>query len=162
MRIRHIAAIGFLGLMAILAAGNLLFHIGQPFVQRLGVFAGSLVGSSRMTAQEEAEVRQSFGVPADMPMKDVGVVKLRAGTPKRVRLGAGKYCTMTATVLTNGAVRLNLLYEFKGEVINGVKTPSYSERSLCVFRPLSAAGWRLCLFPKGQHFVVAIQPTIIP
>ena len=58
---------------------------------------------------------------------------------------------------------MNLLYEFKGEIINGVKTQSHSERSQSVFRPESVpAGWRLCLFPKGQHFVVAMRPTIIP
>jgi len=31
-----------------------------------------------MTADEEAIVRQSFGVPADMPIRDRGVVELRA------------------------------------------------------------------------------------
>jgi hypothetical protein len=80
-----------------------------------------------------------------------------------VRLSAGKDCTITATVLTNGLVQLNLLYEFKGEIIDGVKTQSHSEQSQSVFRPDSVpAGWRLCLFPKGQHFVVAMRPTIIP
>ena len=36
------------------------------------------VGCSGMTADEEAIVRQSFGVPADMPIRDRGVVELRA------------------------------------------------------------------------------------
>ena len=135
----HIATVGFIGLLSVLA-----------------------VGCSRMTAQEEAEVRQSFGVRADMPMKDLGAVELRAGKPKRVRLGEGKDLTITGTVLTNGLVQLDLLYEFKGEIIDGVKTQSHSERSQSVFRPASVAGWRLCLFPTGQHLVVASQPTIIP
>jgi len=139
MRIRHIAAIGFIGLLAVL-----------------------VVGCSRMTAEQEAEVRQSFGVPADMPMKDLGVVELHAGIPKLMRLGPGKECTITATMLTNGLVQLNVLYEFKGEIIDGVKTQSYSERSQSVFHPNSVAGWRLCLFPKGRHLAVAMQPTIIP
>jgi hypothetical protein len=140
MRMHHIATIGFTALLAVLA-----------------------VGCSRLTAEQEAEVRQSFGIPADMPMKDLGDLKLRAGIPKRVRLGSGKNCTLTATLLTNGMVQLNVLYEFKGEIIDGVKTQSHSERSLSVFRPDSVpAGWRLCLFPKGQHFVVAMRPTIIP
>lgn len=140
MRIRHIATIGFIGLLAVLA-----------------------VGCSGMTADEEADVRKSFGAPADMPMKDLGEVELRAGIPKRVHLGAGKDCTLTATILTNGRVRLNLQYEFNGEIIDGVKTQSQSERSQVVFHPASVpARWRLCDFPKGQHFVVAMRPTIIP
>jgi len=139
MRLYHIATIGCIGLLAVLA-----------------------VGCSRLTAVDEAEVRQSFGVPADMPMKDLGEVELRADIPKRVRLGAGKNCTLTATILTNGLVQLNVLYEFKDEIIDGVRTQSHSERSQSVFHPESVAGWRLCLFPKGQHFVVALQPSIIP
>ena len=155
MRIRHIAAIGFIGLLAVLA-----------------------VGCSRMTADKEAEVRKSFGIPADMPMKDLGVVELRAGIPKRVRLGAGKDCTLTATVLTNGLVRLKLLYEWQGEVIDGVKTQSHAERSQLVFHPESVRNWRLCLPPMGggkafrehqqcadkrcRHLAVAMQPTVIP
>jgi hypothetical protein len=139
MRTHHIATTSLIGLLAVLAAS-----------------------CSRMTAQEEAEVRQSFGVPADMPMKDLGEVELRAGIPKRVSIGRGKDCTITATVLTNGLVQMNLVYEFKGEVIGGVKIQSHSERSQSVFRPDMVAGWRLCLFQKGQHLVVAIRPTIIP
>ncbi len=139
MRIPHIATIGFIGLLSVLA-----------------------VGCSRMTAEQEAEVRQSFGVPAGMPIKDLGEVRLRAGKPKRVRLGTGKDCTFTATVLTNGWVQMDLLYEFKGEIIDGVKAESHAERSQAVFRPGSVAGWRLCLFPKGQPFVVALRPSIIP
>jgi|WetSurMetagenome_2_1015567.scaffolds.fasta_scaffold924466_1 hypothetical protein len=140
VRIHHIATIGFICLLVVLA-----------------------IGCSRMTAEEEAAVRQSFGVPADMPMKDLGEIELRAGMPKRVRLGAGRDCTLTATLLTNGLVQLIVHYEFKGQIIDGVKTPSHSERSQSVFRPDSVpAGWRLCLFPKGQHFVLAMRPTILP
>jgi hypothetical protein len=140
MRIHHIATVGFIALLAVLA-----------------------VGCSRMTAEQEAEVRQSFGVPAEMPMKDLGEVEFRAGIAKRVRLSAGKDCVVTATLLTNGLVQMNVLYEFEDEIIGGVKTPSHAEQSQSVFRPDSVpAGWRLCLFPKGQHFVVAMRPTILP
>ena len=129
----------------------------------IGLLAVVAVGCSRMTADEEADVRKSFGVSADMPMKDLGEVELRASVPKRVRLGVGKDCTLTATILTNGMVRLNLQYEFKGEIIDGVKTQSQSEQSQVVFHPASVpARWRLCVFPKGQHFVVAMRPIIIP
>ena len=106
MRLHYIATIGFIGLLAVLA-----------------------VGCSRMTADEEHDVRLSFGLPADLPIKNLGVVELRVGIPKRVRVGWGKDCTITATVLTNGSVQLSLLYESKGEVIDGVKTQSHSERT---------------------------------
>jgi hypothetical protein len=112
-------------------------------------------------------------------MKDLGVVELRAGVPKRVHVGAGKDCTFTATVLTNGLVRLNLLYEWKHEVIDGVKTQSHSERSF-VLRPGRIArnrteaeilGWNCFTLPpvprpdlprRGEHLVVAMKPIIIP
>ena len=139
MRRYHIATFGFISLLAVLA-----------------------VGCSRLTAEQEAEVRQSFGVPADMPLKDLGEVEFRAGIAKRVRLSAGKDCVITATVLTNGLVQLNLAYESRGEVIDGVKTQSHSERSQVVFRPATVAGWRLCLPPMGQHLVVALRPIIVP
>jgi len=72
-------------------------------------------------------------------------------------------CTITATMLTNGVVQMNLVYESKSEVIHGVKLPSQSERAQLVFRPgMVTAGWRLCLFPKDQHFVVAMRPIITP
>jgi hypothetical protein len=137
MRTHHIATTGLIGLLAVLG-----------------------VGCSRMTADEEADVRKAFGIPAHMRMKDLGAVELHVGTPKRVRVGWGKFCTITATALTNGLVQMNLIYESKGEVINGVKTQSHSERSQLVFRP-GRPGW-LCLPPMGQHLVVAMQPTVIP
>ncbi len=144
MRI-HIATIGLSGLLMVLAAG-----------------------CSRMTADEEHDVRLSFGLAADIPMEDLGVVELRAGIPKGVRVGWRKYCTVTATVLTNGSVQLNLLYESKGEVIDGVKTPSHSARSQSIIprklvpRPGGPdRGWS-CFPPMGRHLVVAIKPIIIP
>jgi hypothetical protein len=143
MRIHHIATIGFIGLVAVLA-----------------------VACSRMTADEATEVRQSFGLPADMPLKDLGAVELRVGTPKRVSVGRGKDCTITATVLTNGKVQLSLLYESRGEVIDGVKTQPYSERSQVVLPPgllakaMESKGW-LCFPTMRPHFVVAMQPILI-
>lgn len=137
MRTRHIATTSLIGLLAVLA-----------------------LGCSRMTADEEADVRKSFGIPAEWPMEDLGVVELRAGIPQRVSVGWRKHCTITATVLTNGLVQMNLLYESKGEVINGVKTSSHSEQH--TLRPFQLRpGW-LCLPPMGQHLVVALQPVIIP
>jgi hypothetical protein len=144
MRIYQIVTIGFIALLAALAGG-----------------------CSRMTAEVEAEVRQSFGVPADMPMKDLGDLEFHAGIPRRVRLGAGKSCTITASVLTNASVQFNLLYESRGEVIEGVEIQPYSERSQVVLTPrllasaMKTKSW-LCFPPLRPHFVVAMQPTFIP
>jgi len=137
MRIHQITAFSFVVLLAALAAG-----------------------CSTMTANEAADVRKSFGLPADMPLKDLGVVELHAGIPKRVSAGWGKDCTLTAIMLTNGLVQLNLLYESKGEVIDGVKTQPYSEQSRMVFRP-GRKGWG-CFPPMRPYFVVAVQAIIIP
>ncbi len=144
MRIQHLVTLGSIALLAVLA-----------------------ISCSKMTADVEADVRKSFGIPADMPMKDLGAVEFRAGIPKRVRLGAGKDCTITVTVLTNGFARMNLLYESKGAVIDGVMTQAHSERSELVFRPaMVPAGWRLCAGPFGERLgeplVLAIQPVITP
>jgi hypothetical protein len=125
-------------------------------------------GCSRMTADEEHDVRLSFGLPADIPMQDLGVVRLRLGTPKRVGAGQGKVCTLTATELTNGAVQLSLLYESKGEVIAGGQTPPHSERvqrtlpSQLVPRPGGPdRGW-LCFSLTQQRLVLAIKLIIVP
>ena len=132
----------------------------------IGLLVALAVGCSRMTAVEEAEVRKSFGVPADIPMKDLGEVELRAGIPKRVRVGWGEDCTVTAIVLTNGSVQLNLLYESRGEVIDGVKTQPYFERSQVVLpagllaRAMKAKSW-FCFPPMRPHFVVAMRPIVV-
>ena len=144
MRTHHIATVGFISLLAVLA-----------------------VSCSKMTADEEHDVRLSFGLPADIPMMDLGVVELRVGIPKRVHAGWRKDCTITATALTNGSVRLDLLYESKGEVIDGVKTQFHSARSRMILprklvpRPGGPdRGW--ACFPPMGRLVVAIKPIIIP
>ena len=144
LRIQHIATTCFIGLLSVLA-----------------------VGCSRMTAAETAEMRQAYGLPADMPVKDLGMMELHVGIPKRKSVGWGKDCTVTAIVLTNGSVQLNLLYESRGEVIDGVKTQPYSERSQSVLsaglvaRAMKAKSW-FCFPPMRPHFVVAMKPIIIP
>lgn len=131
-------------------------------ISLIGLLTVLAASCSRMSADLEAEVRQSFGVPADVPLKDLGAVKLHAGTPRRMRVGPGEDCTITATVLTNGLVQLSLLYESEGGVVGGVKTQPHSERSQLVFRPETVSdGWRLCLPQMGRPFVVAMQPIIV-
>jgi GNAT superfamily N-acetyltransferase len=94
-------------------------------------------------------------------------VELHVGTPKRVSVGWGKDCTVTAIVLTNGSLQLNLLYESRGEVVDGVKTRPYSERSHSVLPAglvapaMKAKSW-FCFPPMRPHFVVAMKPMVIP
>ena len=63
--------------------------------------------------------------------------------------------------------RLSLLYESPGEVIDGVKTQPYSERSLVVLPPnlleraIKPNRW-FCFPPMHPHFVVAMKPSMIP
>jgi hypothetical protein len=137
MRIQQIAATGLIGWLAVLA-----------------------IGCSKMSADEEADLRKSFGLPPDVPMLDLGVVELRAGIPNRVRVGWGKYCTLTATRLTNDFVQINLLYESESEVMDGVRTPHHSAQSKSVFRP--GRRGRFCFPQMGRHLVVAVEPVIIP
>src|SRR5262245_22802988 len=66
----------------------------------VGLLMVLAVGCSEMTRDEAADVRKSFGLPADMPLMELGVVKLQMGVPKRVSVGWGKDCTVTATVMT--------------------------------------------------------------
>jgi len=139
MRRYHIAATGLIALLTVLTCG-----------------------CSRMTADDEAEWRKSFGIRADMPLKDLGEVELRAGIPKRVSIGGGQDCAITATVLTNGFVRLNLLYHSKGEAVGPGNSQSRPELPLA-FRPSTVpARWRLPLPPIGPHRVVALRPVIVP
>ncbi len=68
---------------------------------------------------------------------------------------------------TNYSGQDNMLYESRGEVIDGVKTDSYSERSGTVLPPgllasaMKSKSW-LCFPLKRLHFVVAMQPIILP
>ena len=48
-------------------------------------------------------------------------------------VGWGKDCTITATVLTNGLVQLDVLYEFKGDVIDDLmRAQAYTIRAECL------------------------------
>lgn len=126
----------------------------------LGLFALVTVlsaGCSGMSPEVEAEVRQSFGVPADMPMKDLGVVELREGIPKRLSVCPGNYCTFRATVVTNDRLKLDIFFEL------GMKgnNPTRTETDQWVFRPPTGKVWRLCLLPKGENLAIAIQPILV-
>lgn len=132
----------------------------QVVLLTLGLFALLAflsAGCSGMSPEVEAEVRQSFGVSAEMPMKDLGVVKLREGIPKRLRVCKGNYCTFTATTVTNAKIKLDIFFEL------GMKgnNPTRTETDQWVFRPPTGKVWRLCLLPKGENLAVAIQPILL-
>ena len=120
-----------------------------------------------MTQQEAAEVRIAFGLPADMPLKDLGAVELRVGPSKRVRAGKNQYCTITATTQTNGNIRFSLLYESDGEIINGVKVQPYSEKTQTeisqhlLATAMKSKSW-LCFPRMHANFVVAMRPIMLP
>jgi hypothetical protein len=133
-----------------------------PLVASMSLLAVVAVGCDRMTPQLEAELRQSFGLPANMPLKDFGGVEFRPGQPRKLPLGGGRECTITVTVLTPGQAQMTLLYASPGGVIDGVRRPPHSQRSQLVFRPESVpAGWRICAGPF-EGSALALRPIIVP
>ena len=90
-----------------------------------------------------------------MPLKDLGVVELSSGTPKRVSLGTDKELMITST-MTNALLQMNLVYESKNEIIDGKLAQNYSERSQFLLRP----GMQ-CAPKLGQNLVVVMKPTVI-
>ena len=118
----------------------------------LGWFAA---GCSR-TSAEEAKLRRELSIPARMAMKNLGVVELRADSPKRVSLGPGKDCIVTATMLTNGLLQMNLAYEAKDAKADGSRTNNYSQHS----RFLLPAG-KQCAVKFGPDLMVVMRPTLI-
>jgi len=119
------------------------------------LFAVLAVACSR-TKGEEAKLRQEFSIPADMLVKDLGVIGLIPDTPKRLSLGPGKDCTITAAVLTNGIIQMNLAYESKEEIVEGKAVQAYSERSQFLLQPDMR-----CAPKMGKNLVVVMRPAII-
>jgi hypothetical protein len=98
-----------------------------------------------------------------MPMKDLGRVKLHLGEPKRMSLGSGEYCIITATSWTNHFVRVNLQYEDRGTPCDRMKRAIHSGQKQILFRPDTVPiGWRLCTGPFGDGWMLAIHPIILP
>ena len=117
--------------------------------------AVGVVGCSKTNARD-ARLRQEFSIPADMPVRDLGVVELRSDTPQRIVLGDGKDCTVTATLLTNGLLQMNVVYYAKEEVVKGQTTHNFSQRS----RFLLPVG-RGCAPKLGEHLMVVMRPAMI-
>jgi hypothetical protein len=114
-----------------------------------------VVGCSKTNARD-ARLRQEFSIPADMPVRDLGVVELRSDTPKRILLGDGKDCTITATPVTNGLLQMNVAYTAKEEVVKGQTIHNFSHRS----RFLLPVG-RGCAPKLGEHLTVVLRPVMI-
>src|SRR6185295_15034033 len=102
---------------------NILVSLGLT-----ALAAVTLVNCSKMNARD-GKLRQEFSIPADMPVRDLGVLELRPDTPKRIVLSDGKDCTITATPLTNGLLQMNVAYSAKEEVVKGETTHNFFQRS---------------------------------
>ena len=114
-----------------------------------------MIGCSKTNARD-AKLRQEFSIPADMPVRDLGVVELRSDTPKHIVLGDGKDCTVTGTPLTNGLLQMNVAYTAKEEVVKGQPTHNFSQRSQFLL-PIG----RGCAPKLGEHLTVVMRPAMI-
>jgi hypothetical protein len=125
----------------------------------IGATALFAVGCSKPSAHE-AKLRQELSIPADMPMRDLGVVELSADTPKLVSLGVGRDLTVTASVITNGMLQMSLAYASKSETIDGRPAQAYSEHQsfmLPLGKQCAATFARTAL----GHLAVIIRPKLL-
>jgi hypothetical protein len=118
-------------------------------------FAALAVSCAR-TTPNEAALRQRFSIPTDMPLKDLGEIQLIAGTPKRVSLGTGKDCTISATALTNDLLRMSLVYESSNESVGGRTAENYTERSTFLLHRGQG-----CAPKMGKQLMVVMRPVLI-
>ena len=122
----------------------------------LAALAAVGVVSCSKTNERDAQLRQEFSIPANMPVRDLGVVELRSNTPTRIVLGDGKDCTITATPLTNGFLQMNVAYTAKEEVVKGQTTHNFAQRSQFLL-PVG----RGCAPKLGEHLTVVMRPAMI-
>ncbi len=113
------------------------------------------VGCSK-TNGTDAKLRQEFSIAAEMPVRDFGVVELRADIPKRIILSDGKDCTITATSPTNGLLQMNVAYTAKEEVVKGQTVHNFSQRSQFLL-PVGGG----CAPKLGEHLTVVMRPAMI-
>ena len=130
-------------------------HI-QPIITiaAAALFAALAVSCSK-TTPEEAALRQRFSIPADMPVKDLGEIQLIADTPKRVSLGKGKDCTISATALTNDLLRMSLIYESTAEGVDG-RVDNYTQRSTFLLHR-----GQQCAPKMGNQLTVVMKPVLV-
>jgi hypothetical protein len=112
----------------------------------LGVSALLATAGCAKTTPAEAKLSRELSIPADMPVKNLGSVELFEGTPKQVNLGAGKDCTITATVITNGMLQMNVAYESTMDKAEGSKTAHASKKENHRF-----------LLPLGRQCAVTVD-----
>ena len=124
-------------------------------VAAAALFAALAVSCST-SAPEEAALRQRFSIPADMPVKDLGEIQLLADTPRRLSLGKGKDCTISATALTNDLLRLSLFYESSTEIVDGVAAQNYTEHSTFLLHR-----GQQCASKMGKQLTVVMKPVLI-
>ncbi len=119
------------------------------------LFAVLAVSCSK-TPPEEAALRQRFSIPDDMPVRGLGEVQLIADTPRRVSLGKGRDCTISAAALTGDLLRMTLVYESTAEIVDGVTANHYTERSTFLLH----RGQR-CAPKMGKQLMVVMRPVLM-
>lgn len=112
----------------------------------LGVSALLATAGCAQMTPAEAKLRRELSIPADMPVKNLGSVELFDGAPKQVNLGTGKDCTITAIVITNGMLQMNVAYESTTDKVEGSKTAHDSKKENHRF-----------LLPLGRQCAVTVD-----
>jgi len=131
-------------------------HIQHIITIAAAALFAALAVSCSKTTPEEAALRQRFSIPADMPVKDLGEIQLIADTPKRLSLGKGKDCTISATALTNDLLRMSLVYESANEIVDGTTAHNYTERSTFLLHR-----GQQCAPKMGKQLMVVMKPVLI-
>ena len=133
----------------------------RPFIL-IGMAALLAVGCSKQTAHKAA-LREELSIAADLPVRDLGVVELSAGTPKLVRLGPGRDLTLTASVITNGMLQMSLAYESKSETAEGspVRTTKHYTQHSQFMLPAGKPCAVTLNGPAPDHLAVVMRPILV-
>jgi hypothetical protein len=113
------------------------------------------ISCSRISPQEAA-LRQRLSIPAEMLVKDLGEIRLQPDTPRLLSLGKDRYCTVSATALTNDLLRMSLVYNSSNELVDGNLAANYSERSTFLLHR-----GQQCAPKMGKQLMVVMRPVLM-
>lgn len=105
-----------------------------PNISLICAVALSATGCVRESAQL-AQVRRELSVPANVPIRDLGVLELTAGKPKWVHLDAGRDLSVTASVISNDLYQMQVAYTSTNSSLFGHLTRNYTENQTFQLRP---------------------------
>lgn len=127
------------------------------FYFRLSIFLFVILGfGCSKVSESEAEIRKEFSsIPADMPIRELGVVEFESGTAKEFEMKKGKSLSITATELNDGNIEMKFEYGATSGKAAGLVKESYSETRRFLIRP----GTR-CAPKMGDDVAVVIRPVI--